>query len=273
MTRAGPRLLLLVPLVLVTALALVGPWLPLSSPTERIAAPFQPPGAGHLLGTDFLGRDVLARTAHGGRTLLLQALAATALGSAVGLLIGTLAGLARRGPLTWLLRLVDGVAAVPGLLVVLLIAAGSPGSDLAVLIAVTLVSLPFSVRVIGAATARLTELGYVRTSLARGDGRLDVARRDILPNIAREAWAEAGLRFIAATQLCATAGFLGLGAPAPEANWGRLVRENAAGAAAQPWAALTPALLLVLLALGTTLLADRLTAPARPQPSQQRTVL
>lgn len=82
-------------------------------------------------------------------------------------------------------------------------------------------------------------------------------RHDVLPNIAHEAWAEAGVRFVAATQLAATAGFLGLGAAAPAANWGRMVRENAAGLALSPWPVLVPAVLVVALALGASLLADR----------------
>ncbi|WP_239934081.1 MULTISPECIES: ABC transporter permease [unclassified Streptomyces] len=263
MIRTFGRGLLMAALLLAALVALVGPWLPLPSPTERVGAPFEPASWSRPFGTDVLGRDALARTAHGGRALVLQALAATALGSLVGLVVGTFAGLARGGPLKGALRVVDGLAAVPPLLITLLIAAGSPGSDIAVLVAVTLVSLPFSVRVIGAATARLADLSYVRTALARGDSRSAVVRHDILPNIASEAWAEAGLRFIAATQLCATVGFLGLGAPAPAANWGRLVRENAAGAGAQPWPVLAPAFLLVVLALGATFAADRLTSPVR----------
>ncbi|WP_206306008.1 ABC transporter permease subunit [Streptomyces sp. RFCAC02] len=261
-------------LLLIVAAALAGPWLPLPSPTGQTGMPYEPPGRGGLLGTDFLGRDALARTAHGGRTLLLQALAATALGSLVGLAVGTLAGLSRRGPGTVLLRLVDGLAALPPLLVMLLVAAGRPGSATAVLVAVTAVSLPFSVRVIGGATARLADLPYVRTALARGDGVLRVIRYDILPNIAREAWAEAGIRFIAATQLVATAGFLGLGAAAPAANWGRLVRENIPGASDNPWPVVVPAALLAVLALGTTLAVDRLTAPGKPavRPPQRRSV-
>ncbi|MFC8366714.1 ABC transporter permease [Streptomyces sp. NPDC057239] len=271
MTRAILGRLLTAALLLTMLVALAGPWLPLPSPTERVGVPFEPASWSRPFGTDVLGRDALARTVHGGRTLVLQALAATALGSIVGLVVGTCAGLARGGPLKGVLRVVDGLAAAPPLLITLLIAAGRPGSDFAVLVAVTLVSLPFSVRVIGAATARLADLAYVRTALARGDGRFAVIRHDVLPNIASEAWAEAGLRFIAATQLCATAGFLGLGAPAPAANWGRLVRENAVGAGAQPWPVLAPALLLVVLALGMTLTADRITSPVRRPRNERNT--
>ncbi|WP_255308314.1 ABC transporter permease [Streptomyces marincola] len=272
MTRTVLRCLPLAAVVLTAVFALAGPWLPVHSPTAQVGAPFEPASWEHPLGTDFLGRDALARTVHGGRSIVLQALAATALGSVVGLLAGTFAGLAGRGPATGALRVVDGLAAVPPLLVMLLIAAGRPGSEAAVFVAVTVVSLPFSVRVVSEATRRLAGLSYVRTALARGDSRFAVIRHDVLPNIVREAWAEAGIRFIAATQLCATAGFLGLGAPAPAANWGRLVRENAAGAVVNPWPVLAPAALLVVLALGATLAADRLTSPGG-HPRGERSVV
>ncbi|OCC14047.1 ABC transporter permease [Streptomyces sp. PTY087I2] len=271
MIRPILRSLPIAVLGLVVVVALLGPWLPLPSPTQQVGIPFESAGADRPFGTDLLGRDALTRTLHGGRILVLQALVATALGSVVGLAVGTLAGLADRGPLVGLMRMVDTLAAVPPLLVMLLVAAGRPGSDWAVMVAVTAVSLPFSIRVIGGATARLAHLSYVRTALARGDGRLRVIRYDILPNIAREALAEAGIRFIAATQLAATAGFLGLGSPAPAANWGRLVRENLPGATFSPWPALAPAVLLVILALGATLAVDRLTpfrGPARHERSE-----
>lgn len=242
---------------LLLVLALLGPDLPLDSPTTRVGPPFAAPSAQHLLGTDVLGRDTLARVASGGRTLVLQCLGATALGSVVGLLVGTATGL-HRGQVAGLgMRVVDGLSALPPLLVLLLLASGAEGVDAVVLVAITVVSLPFSVRVLRAATHRLAEAPYLRAAQARGDGHWRVVRHDVLPNIAHEAWAEAGVRFVAATQLAATAGFLGLGAAAPAANWGRMVRENAAGLALSPWPVLVPAVLVVALALGASLLADR----------------
>jgi peptide/nickel transport system permease protein len=68
---------------------------------------------------------------------------------------------------------------------------------------------------------------------------------------------EAGVRFMAATQIAATASFLGLGAGAPAASWGRMVRENNAGLGPNPWPVLVPALLLIVLAVGVTALLDR----------------
>jgi peptide/nickel transport system permease protein len=246
----------------VALFALAGPWLPVGSPTAQVAPPLTPPAPGHPLGTDLLGRDVVARLAHGGRGLLLQALGATVLGSLVGLTVGTLTGLgigrAARVPL----RVLDALSALPALLLLLLLAAGRPGDEMVVLVAIAAVSVPFSVRVVREATRRIADTAYATAARARGDGAWRLLRYDVLPNIAETAWAEAGVRFIAATQLAATAGFLGLGAPAPAANWGRMVRENVTGLTMNPCAVLAPAALVVVLALGCTLLIDRLATRA-----------
>jgi peptide/nickel transport system permease protein len=220
--------------------------------------PFEPAGAGRPLGTDVLGRDVLARVLAGGRTLILQAVAATVIGSIVGLIAGIWTGTTRRHRAAQAVsRVVDAVAAVPALLLLLLLAGGLPGDDSIVAVAIALVSTPFSVRVIRERTARLAAAGYAREAEARGDALPARIRHDILPGLAPVALTEAGIRFVAATQLAATAGFLGLGAGAPAANWGRMVRENSTGIAANPLPVLVPAALLVVLAVGVTLLLDR----------------
>ncbi|MFI0352569.1 ABC transporter permease subunit [Actinomadura sp. 9N407] len=246
------------PAFLVLIVAVAGPWLAAGSVTAPVGVPFEPAAAGRLLGTDVLGRDVLARVLAGGRTLILQAVAATVLGSMVGLIVGIWTGATRRHRTAQaVLRVVDAVAAVPALLLLLLLAGGLPGDDAIVAAAIALVSTPFSVRVIRERTARLAAAEYAREAEARGDALPARIRHDILPGLAPVALAEAGIRFVAATQLAATAGFLGLGAGAPAANWGRMVRENSTGIAANPLPVLVPAALLVVLAVGVTLLLDR----------------
>ncbi|GAA2107103.1 ABC transporter permease subunit [Streptomyces synnematoformans] len=246
------------PVALVLIAALAGPWLVAGSATAPVGGPFEPAGGDRLLGTDVLGRDVSARVLTGGRALLLQAVAATVLGSTAGLVAGIWAGTTRRRRAAQaVLRSVDAIAAVPALLLLLLLASGVPGNDAAVAVAIAVVSTPFSVRVVRERTAVLAATDYAREAEARGDPLSARIRHDILPGLAPVALAEAGIRFVAATQLAATAGFLGLGAGAPAANWGRMVRENSTGLAANPLPVLLPAALLVLLAVGVTALLDR----------------
>ncbi|MFV0372638.1 ABC transporter permease [Microbacterium sp.] len=246
------------PAVVVVLIALIGPDIPAASATAAAAGPFQPADPARPLGTDVLGRDVLARVLAGGRTLVLQAGAATLIGSAVGLAVGVWAGTTSRTSLAGVvMRLVDAVAAIPAIIVLLLLAAGFPGNDLVVMGVIAAVSIPFSVRVLRERAAALAATDYARDAAARGESRWRRVRDDILPGLTPTALTEAGVRFVAATQLAATAGFLGLGAGAPAANWGRLVRENSTGMMSNPAPVIVPAVLLVVLAVGVTVALDR----------------
>ncbi|NJA58764.1 ABC transporter permease [Streptomyces sp. NEAU-H3] len=246
--------------LLVLGLALLGPFLAPHDPRARVGAAYGGPAPGLPLGTDALGRDVLSRVLCGGRRMVLTAGGATLLTSAVGGAAGVLAGLLPARVGEGVQRLFDVLAVVPPLLLVLVLAAGFPGSDLATVLAVVLATAPFSVRVLRAATTRVVSTGYVETARARGDGALRVARHDILPNLAGTALTEAGLRFVASLHLAATAGFLGLGGSGAAPDWGRMVSENLAGASLTVLPFLLPTLLLVTLAVCVGLLADRYAA-------------
>ncbi|MFJ6215169.1 ABC transporter permease subunit [Streptomyces sp. NPDC092296] len=256
--RRRPPLLTGAGTLLVLLLALLGPLAAPHSPTAQLAAPFQQPDGHFLLGTDVLGRDVVSRVLSGGRTIVLTALAGTAAAGAVGMAAGVLAAMVSRKLGDLLVRCVDALAVLPALLVVLVLAAGFPGSGVALLAAVALATAPFSTRVLRAAADTVLRSGYVEAALARGDTRRAVLRHDVLPNIAGPALMDTALRLVASLHLTATAGFLGLGQGGAAPDWGRMVSENVPGAtlAAAPF--LTPALLLVLLSVGVGLLAGRL---------------
>ncbi|RZS45031.1 peptide/nickel transport system permease protein [Herbihabitans rhizosphaerae] len=241
--------------VAIVLLAFAGP-LFAGPPDKQVDGPYAPPSADRPLGTDGLGRDVLDRVLHGGWTVVGLALGATALATALGVLLGVALGMARHRVSEIAMRVIDMLLVLPPLLLLLLLATGMPGNDGVVLLAVALITTPISTRVTRAATRRLAHAGYVEVALARGDSRWQVLRHDVLPGIARTVLAEAGLRFVTAVSLTATAGFLGLGRPAPAANWGRMVAENIDGASLAVWPFLVPALLLVLFTVSINLLAD-----------------
>lgn len=246
---------------LVLIIAVCGPWLA-ESPDTPVAGPFEPSSGAHLLGTDVLGRDALARVLVGGRALITQAAVATVLGSVIGLTVGLCAAMTRRRTAARLAVLgVDAIAVFPAILLLLVLAAGVPGGGVAVVAASVLVSVPFSVRVIRERTTAIIATDHARSALARGDALTVRLRYDVLPALAPAALAEAGIRFVAAVQLAATAGFLGLGAGAPTANWGRMVQENSVGITVNPLPVLAPAALLVVLAVGVTFLLDHITEP------------
>lgn len=256
--RRRPPLLLGAATLLVVLLALLGPLVPPHSPTAQLAAPFQQPDGAFPLGTDVLGRDVASRVLGGGRTIVLTALAGTAAAGAVGMAAGVLAAMVSRRLGDLLVRCVDALAVLPPLLVVLVLAAGFPGSGAAVVAAVALATAPFSTRVLRAAADTVLASGYVEAARARGDTRRAVLRHDVLPNIAGPALVDTALRLVASLHLTATAGFLGLGPGGAAPDWGRMVSENAPGATLAATPFLAPALLLVLLSVCVGLLAGRL---------------
>ncbi|WP_399944185.1 ABC transporter permease subunit [Streptomyces sp. BBFR25] len=256
--RRRPPLLTGTGTLLVLLLALLGPLAAPHSPTAQLAAPFQQPDGQFLLGTDVLGRDVLSRVLSGGRTIVFTALAGTAAAGAVGLAAGVLAAMVSRRLGDLLLRCVDVLAVLPALLVVLVLAAGFPGSATALVAAVALATAPFSTRVLRAAADTVLSSGYVEAARSRGDTRRAVLRHDVLPNIAGPALMDTALRLVASLHLTATAGFLGLGPGGAMPDWGRMVSENVPGATLAAMPFLAPALLLVLLSVCVGLLAGRL---------------
>ncbi|NLU79137.1 ABC transporter permease subunit [Micromonospora sp. HNM0581] len=256
------RLAVLMMSSFVLVIAVCGPWLSAVDPNTPVAGPFEPSSGAHPLGTDVLGRDTLARVLDGGRALIMQAAVATMLGSVIGLTVGLGAALTRRRTVARFAVLgVDAIAVFPAILLLLVLAAGLPGGGAAVVAASVVVSVPFSVRVIRECTTAIIATEHARSAWARGDALMVRLRHDVLPALAPAALAEAGIRFVAAVQLAATAGFLGLGASAPAANWGRMVQENSAGITVNPLPVLVPATLLVLLAVGVTFLLDHITGP------------
>ncbi|MDV9175595.1 ABC transporter permease [Streptomyces sp. W16] len=248
----------LVLLVLVLAVALLGPLCTPYSPDRTVGIPFAGPSAGHPLGLDFLGRDVLSRVLTGGLSVVLYAGVATLAAYAVGLTVGLLAGYSRSWLEPVLMRLTDVLLAFPALVFLLLLATAFGRGITGVVIATALIQLPPIVRIVRSAALEQSLKGYVEAAVARGEGTLSVLGREILPNIARPVAADAGLRFSWSVLLIAGVNFLGLGLQPPAADWGLMVSENRGGIALNPSSMLVAAALLGALTLAINLLGDAL---------------
>ncbi|MGH8908723.1 MAG: ABC transporter permease [Egibacteraceae bacterium] len=208
--RAG-----LIATVTVLGVALLGPVVAPYGLATPIGAPFAPPGDGSPLGTDFLGRDVLSRLLWGGRSIVLIAVAAMVLAYASGMALGLIAGLSRSGRDGLLLRPVDLLLALPPFLVLAVLATGGGRGVTVLILAGAFANLPFITRYTRAATLDVSVKGYVEAAVMRGEGKVWVAAREVLPNIAATLLADAGVRFIGAVYLVASANFLGLGLQPP----------------------------------------------------------
>lgn len=265
---APPRRPLLRQPVTLAALA----WLTLAA-LAAVAAPFLapagplaadparallPPGPGGVLGTDFLGRDVLARLLWGGRWTLqmggLGLAVAVGLGLPLGLAAGSLGGRADR----LLMRLVDGLLAFPGLLLAMAVVAVMGTGLRPVAVAVGLAAAPPFARVARSVALEIRAQPYIEAARAVGASPWRIAVRHILPNAAPS------LVAFAATQLGwvllngAALNFLGLGTSPGMPEWGAMLAEGRGYLREAPWAGTFPGLTLTLTILAANLVGDGL---------------
>jgi peptide/nickel transport system permease protein len=241
------------------ALALLGPAVAPRSATEIVGVPFtRDPGGASPLGTDHLGRDVLSRLLHGGRSLVLVPLAGTVLATVLGGTLGVLAASTGRRPQTVLSRCLDVLIVLPPVLVLLVLLNTGAPRTLVLVATIVLVTTPFAARYARAAAEPLLHTGYVEHELAAGGRLLGVLVRDVVPNLAGPLLADTGLRYVGAVYLTASAGFLGYGPAGAGADWGSMIAENMPGAGLNVLAVLAPCAALVLFTVSANLLADRL---------------
>jgi ABC-type dipeptide/oligopeptide/nickel transport system permease subunit len=246
----------LVILVVVLGIAFIGPLVAPYPLTQPIGIPGSPPGHGALLGTDYLGRDVLSRILHGGIPVIELSVVTIALTYLIGITIGMIAGLVRSVVDPMMMRAVDVVLVFPPLLLVLLLIAGAGNSFWVLVIAIVLVLFPGVARIVRTATLEVSTTSYIEAAVARGERMVPIMRREILPNIVPAILADLGVRFAGAIILAASVNFLGLGAQPPAANWALMVAENREIISVNIWSVLVPAVLLALLTIAVNLLGD-----------------
>ena len=258
--RAAVRL---TPALLVIGLALLGPLLPPHPAGKPVAAPYAPPGPDALLGGDQVGRDVLSRLLAGGRDLLLSSLSVAVAVTALATVLGAFAALRPRVGAV-LERAADTVILLPAVLGIMVIGLAVPGAGRTpVVLASIVLGTPFAFRVVAAAAQPLADSAHVEAALATGERTTSLVLREILPNLRATVLALLGLRFVAAVNVVATAGFLQIGAQPPAADWALMVRENAPGVFLDPWAVLAPGLAIAVLAASVNLALDALTPTTR----------
>lgn len=255
--RANP---LCIPAALIL-LAMVGVSLlaPLISPHDPVAlAPslrLQPPGDAFLLGTDLYGRDLLARILYGGRVSLLIGFGAAAVGLACGLLFGLIAGYFR-GLDSVIMRAMDGVMAIPNVLLAIAIVTLWGAHLAAVLLAITIPEIPRVTRLVRSVMLSAREELYVKAAIALGAPSFTILRRHLLPNAL-------GPLLVQGTYICASAillesilSFLGAGINPEVPTWGNIMADARLYFQIRPSMILWPALLLSLVILAINILAD-----------------
>jgi peptide/nickel transport system permease protein len=219
---------------------------------------FAPISRAHWLGTDYLGRDMLARVIEGARYTVGVALVATLLASSTGTLLALLAAASGRWIDAVLSRGLDTLTAIPGKMLALLMVAGFGSSITMLIITAAVIYVPGAYRIARSLAVNINALDYVTVARTRGEGTLYVMLREILPNITGPMLADLGLRFVYIVLLLASLSFLGLGVQPPVADWGSLVRENIGALADGGASVIAPSAAIASLTIAVNLVIDNL---------------
>lgn len=240
--------------------AIFAPWLTPYPEQGRgepnVLEKFLPPSWPHPLGTDNLGRDVLARVLFGGRTSLsigfLVVVIAVAIGTSLGALAGYFGG--------WLdeaiMRLTDIFLAFPSLLLAIAIAAALGPSFTNAMIAIALTWWPWYTRLVRAQTLSLRERPFVEAARGIGVREGTIIFRHILPNVMTPVLVQATMDIGSAILTGAAMSFIGLGAQPPTPDWGQMVNLGRIYFINYPWLATFPGLAIFLVSLSFNLLGD-----------------
>ncbi len=218
-----------------------------------------PPGSGHLLGTDRLGRDVLSRVMVGSRDVLVVAPLAAIVGVVAGTLLGLVMGFYRGLIDDVLSRLVEAFLALPVILVALLTLVVLGSSPLVVVCVVGILFTPIVARTVRSAVLSERQLDYVTAAKLRGESGPFILTREIFPNVLGPTVVEMTVRFGYAIFTVATLSFLGVGIQPPSADWGLTVSEEYTNMISGVWwPTLFPALAIASTVVAVNLIADSL---------------
>jgi len=261
--RLRGRVPLVIGIVLVVLIVLSAVFAPLLAPydpnEQDLVNALAPPGtAGHLLGTDQFGRDLLSRVLFAGRVDLLIAFGATCVTMTFGSLYGLVSGFSGRRVDAVLMRIVDVVFAFPLIVLVLAIIAILGGGLLNMLIAMWAVTWVAYARIVRGEVLVLKQRDYTVAARALGYGNWRIMFRHVLPNAAAPALVFAMVDAVNNVSIGAALGFLGLGVADPTAEWGKMIADSQEYIATNWWLAAVPGVAIALFGVGLSLIGDNL---------------
>jgi peptide/nickel transport system permease protein len=243
---------------LVVVVAATARWLPLSDPDDqdlvhRLAPPFT---AGHLLGTDGLGRDVLSRLAFGAQVSVIISVSAVSIGMVVGGAIGLAVGFVRGWVDSVTMWAVDVVLAFPGLVLLLGLVAFVGQSLTAITLVVGFLSVPIYARVARATTLAVSQREYVLAARVLGARKRRIMVEEILPNVVPPLAAFALVALGVVIVLEGSLAFLGLSVEAPNPTWGSMIAEGRQHLSTTTHLAFIPSVVMFLTVLAVNFVGD-----------------
>lgn len=222
-------------------------------PIERL----QPPSAKHWLGTDHLGRDVYARAVYGARVSLLVGLAVAVVSVLVGLAIGLASGYWRRLD-ALVMRLMDGMMAIPAILLAIALVSLNRASVFIVIVAISIPEIPRVVRLVRSVVLTVREMPYIEAAVSGGSRGRKIVLRHILPSTVAPLIVQGTYIVASAILIEAALSFLGAGVPPEIPTWGNMIASSRLFIARAPWTIFAPGALLAIVILAVNLLGDGL---------------
>ena len=239
-------------------IAIFAPYLGTVDPTALAPARrTREPSAMYWFGTDMLGRDVYSRVIYGTRVSLLVGIAVAFFASLIGLAIGLISGFVR-----WtdgvIMRIMDGLMSIPGILQAIALMALTRGSVGNVILAITVVDIPRVARLVRGVVLSLREQPYVEAAIAAGTRTPKIIWKHILPNTLAPMTVQATFICASAMLTEATLSFIGAGTPPIIPSWGNIMAEGRALWQVKPYIVFFPAVFLSIMVLAVNLLGDGL---------------
>lgn len=256
--------------VLAAVLApLVSPYDPnvASESAGRLAPPFTP---GHPLGTDGQGRDVLSRIIWGGRVSIPTAVAPIVLSSVAGLVLGLVAAFAGRLGTAFIMRSLDVVFAFPGVLLAVAVAAIMGPGMMNVMLAMSIVLLPYVTRIVHVETVRILQMDFIEAATVCGTGRTRLLFRELLPNVVGPVIVYGTTSLGGMLVLAAGLSFLGAGVQPPTADWGIMASDGRVVLSNAPWVSILPGIVIVVVAVACNFAGDGLRDALDPRQRTRR---
>jgi len=244
-------------LALFVVLALIAPWIandPLSfEPLDRLKRP----SAEFWFGTDQFGRDVYSRVVYGTRISLVVGISVACIATAIGLVIGVLCGYYRRVDDT-VMRVMDGLMAIPAILLAIALITLMRSSLLIVIVAITIPEIPRVVRLVRSVVLTVRGLPYIEAAVASGTRTRLIMTRHILPNTVAPLIVQA--TYVCAAAILTEAGlsFLGAGTPPEIPSWGNIISTGRTFFQISPWIIFFPGVMLAIAVLAINLVGDGL---------------
>ena len=239
------------------ALAVLAPWIAGSPVAMKPVDRLKPSSLQYLFGTDQLGRDVWARTVYGTRISVVVGMSVAGISIAIGLVIGLLAGFVRSVEAV-VMRLMDGLMAIPAILLAIALVSLTKASVIVVIIAIVIPEIPRVVRLVRAVVLTVREQPFVEAAVASGTRLPKIVWRHILPATIPPLIVQATYVSASAILIEAALSFLGAGTPPEIPTWGNMIPSSRNYLGIAPWTVFWPGLALALVVLAVNLVGDGL---------------